>query len=491
MNILSHFAVEDMAENEKLTQMTRYELLEETKKTRELCRVLDTIIENSTDGLYIIDDGLNTLKLNKAYEKLSGLKREDIMGMDVRELEDKHISKSFAFVVLETKKSLTIEQYFHKTDVKAHVSYKPIFDENGEIAMIMGNIRDLTNIKKLKSQLFDSKDLLMKYESEIEALRTQYLNGEEIIAEDKKMKDVLALAERVAKTDATVLISGATGTGKEELAKFIFKNSSRNKNNFIKVNCGAIAESLVESELFGYEKGSFTGASSKGKAGLFGVADKGTIFLDEVGELSLDVQVKLLRVIQEREIMRVGSVKPIKIDIRIIAATNRDLKERVKKGKFREDLLYRLNVVNIDIPDLKNRKDDIVPMAEFFLKRYNERYGFKKTISSSARESLANHEWKGNIRELRNVIEQAVIMGESEEINDIDLSISKVAGKNIINVDEDIELSEILERMEYEYIDKSYKKYKSVRLAATKLGMNYTTYMRKKKMYEEKYSLKG
>lgn len=280
--------------------------------------------------------------------------------------------------------------------------------------------------------------------------------------------------------------------GKEEVAKYIHKNSKRCNKHFIKVNCGAIPENLIESELFGYEKGAFTGANKEGKIGLFEVADEGTIFLDEVGELPLDMQVKLLRVLQEKEIERVGGVKPIKIDVRILAATNRNLEEMVSKKLFREDLYYRLNVVPIEIPPLRERKKDIVPLVEHFLSELNKKYNLSKRFTSVAMQSLLQYNWPGNVRELKNIVERVVIMSSNDVILKSDLPINNTFNlleEEIGSIDEEVNLKEIVERFELKFINKAFENYKNVRDAAKYLGMDPSTFVRKRKKYTDKYML--
>ena len=227
------------------------------------------------------------------------------------------------------------------------------------------------------------------------------------------MLNVLQMIDRVRKLDTTVLLTGETGVGKDKIASYIVRGSNRSAERFIKVNCGAIPSTLIESELFGYERGAFTGANKEGKMGLFEVADKGTIFLDEVGELPPDMQVKLLRVLQEQEIERIGSNKPIKVDVRVIAATNRNLLEMMREKTFRADLFYRLNVFPVTIPPLRERKDDIIPLAEQFLTDLNHKYGMEKRLTDAAKDVLLEYRWPGNVRELKNVVERSMIMSNT------------------------------------------------------------------------------
>lgn len=278
------------------------------------------------------------------------------------------------------------------------------------------------DIEELKIQIrkaLDIKNMTEQIEFLTEELKNQ--RGKVIIGKSKKLKEVLEIVNRVAKSNATVLITGESGTGKELIANAIHYNSDRADKPYIKVNCGALPDNLIESELFGHEKGAFTGATSR-KLGRFERADGGTIFLDEVGEINLPMQVKLLRVLQEKELERVGGIETVKVDVRIVAATNRDLKKMVEEGSFREDLYYRLNVIPIELPPLRERKEDIPQLIDYFLNKYCKELGRNKMkVSEEALKIMTNYNWKGNIRELENVIERLVILSEGNIIEKKDL----------------------------------------------------------------------
>ncbi len=314
-----------------------------------------------------------------------------------------------------------------------------------------------------------------------------------IIGKSKAILDVLDLVERVAQSDTNVLITGESGTGKELIAKTIHYISNRRNNSFVAVNCMALNPNLLESELFGHEKGSFTGASYT-KRGRFELAHKGTLFLDEVGELSLELQVKLLRVLQEKSFERVGGTTPIKVDIRIIAATNKDLKEAVKKKEFREDLYYRLNVVNIHIPPLRERPEDIPLLAAHFLKLYSKKN--KKVIkgfTTRAMEFLLSYKWPGNVRELENIIERAVVLCRKEEIDYDDLPSEVKEEENqfravIDLLPVEINLNRTLEKIEAALIKKALVKSNFVQSkAAEMLGISKSLFQYKLKKYNIKH----
>ncbi|MGD0230198.1 MAG: sigma-54 dependent transcriptional regulator [Syntrophorhabdales bacterium] len=276
----------------------------------------------------------------------------------------------------------------------------------------------LFKIKKVEERLhLIHENLVLK-----EALKDR-MKSENIVYASEKMHEIVSLIVRVAKTDSTCLVQGESGVGKEIVANLVHELSERKNQALVKVNCSAIPETLLESELFGYERGAFTGAYQK-KLGRFEIANKGTIFLDEIGDVPLSLQPKLLRVLQEREIERLGGLHPIKVDVRIVAATNKNLEEEVKQGRFREDLFYRLNIVQIEIPPLRERKEDIPLFLDFFLKKFNERH--KKSMKGFAREArdvLIKHDYPGNVRELENIVERAVVLARGEYITREDLSI--------------------------------------------------------------------
>jgi len=298
-----------------------------------------------------------------------------------------------------------------------------ITDENGQITAIEGFITDITDIKNAEQELVQKEQALRKLKNQLEE-ETIYLreeiklnsNFEEIITKSKSFKEVLKRVEQVAATDSTVLITGETGTGKELIARALHNNSSRSKRSLVTVNCAALPPEMIESELFGHEKGAFTGAYKK-KVGRFELANQGTIFLDEIGELPLNLQTKLLRVLQEGEFQRLGNPNTIKIDARVIAATNRDLQKAIRNGDFREDLYYRLNVFPIEVPPLRERTEDIPLLVRHFIHKYSGKTGKQiKETSQKVMDSLIEYNWPGNIRELENIIERAVIVCDGNRI---------------------------------------------------------------------------
>lgn len=465
-------------------------VLNQLEEVITVCNNFRDIITYSLDGIFISDGLGNTILINKAYEQIIGANREELVGTNLSEYPGKYTIDSCALKALREKRPITDETHFIKTKKTCLVTCNPILDKDNNVSILVSNVRDLTEVNKLKSQILEGKKIINKYESEIEVIKKQLFDKPNIIASDANTFNMLRSAYKISKVDSTVLLLGETGVGKEEIAKYIHENSPRKNKHFIKVNCGAIAESLFESELFGYEKGSFTGARSTGKMGLFEIADKGTLFLDEIGEMPLNMQVKILRALQEHEIERVGGITPIKIDVRIIAATNRNLKEMVEKKLFREDLYYRLNVVPLTIPPLRIRKNDIVPLANRFLEDFNKKYDLQKTFSNSLILEMINYQWPGNVRELKNMVERATIMSDSSEMSLSDMPINNSSITEDINlnkVHKDVGLDIVLEKIEFAYLHEAYKKYCNMREASEFLGMKKSTFARKYKDYTDKY----
>lgn len=460
--------------------------MESLRSEHRIWSRIDDVIESSYDGIYITDGEANTLRVNKAYERITGLKREEIIGKNMEDMvKEKYISQSATLLVLQNKRINTIQQNF-KTGKKALVTSTPIFDSSGKITMVVTNVRDITELYELKAELEEKDQLAKKYYLELQQIRMQLQNSEEIIGEDIKMLQIIQIAKKVALTDTTVILLGETGVGKEEVAKLIYRNSLRKNKQFISINCGAMPENLIELEMFGYEKGSFTGASKEGKMGLFEVADGGTVFLDEIGELSPAVQAKLLRVLQEHEIKRIGGLSSIKVDVRIIAATNRNLEEMVKQNKFRKDLYYRLNVVPITIPPLRERPQDIFPMIRYFMAEINNKYNLNKSFGPEALKYLYEYNWPGNVRELKNIVERVIVMSTEDIITKVDLPKqiqNAVEEKNPLVSEELLTLKEAVNRVEAQMIDKSYERHGNVRAAAKALDIDPATFVRKRKKF--------
>lgn len=472
--------LQDLSEMENLTL--------ELSRVRELKAELDNIIECSYDGMLVVNTEKVVLRVNKSALHLFNLTDySQNCKLSVIESEVAGCLDEMTNEIIQQKKTLT-KAYTKFNGQEIMITGNPRFAPDGKVIQVIFNMRDMTELQRLKIQVEQAKEEKLRYSLELLELRGKLLK-EDLITKSLAMEPVLELMVRVSQVESTVLITGESGVGKEVAAKRIHRLSGKENGPFITINCGAIPENLMESELFGYEKGAFTGASKEGKIGLMEAANGGNVFLDEIGELPLNLQVKLLRVIQEKVIYRIGGIKPINLDVRIIAATNRNLEEMVKKKTFREDLFYRLNVVQIEIPPLRERSEDILPLSEYFLSKCCSKYNKQKKITQQVYKIFENYYWPGNIRELENVIERAVILsqGDSIEVNHLPENLYEghnekaeveVTVRGIISLNEGVQL------MEKELLRKALGTEKSSRKIALLLGITHTTVLRKGKQYE-------
>lgn len=458
----------------------------ELQNTRLMSEELTAIIESSFDGIYVTDGQARTLRVNTAYERITGIKREEVLGRTMTELvENGFYNESVTLCVLQSRKPQSLLQKINKTGKSVMVTGTPFFDKDGHIMLVVTNVRDVTELNRLQEKLESMQRLQSEAKLELKQLRDTVKGNVHIAPRSKRMQEVVQLALRLSQVDATVLIEGESGVGKEVIADIIHNSGARKNHPFIKISCGAIPDQLLESELFGYVSGAFTGAKKEGKAGLFEVAGGGTLFLDEIGEMPLSLQVKLLRVLQARTITRVGDTVPIKIDVRVIAATNRNLAAMAQTGQFRKDLFYRLNVVPVRIPPLRERTEDIIHFVYGFLDSCNKRYGFNKQIDREALNVLLAYEWPGNVRELENMIEQMVVVtqGEVITVDDLPLPLKRIIeGPEMVPV-EDRPLQAMIEEVELRALESAYRKYKTTRAMARALGVNQSTIVRKLNRY--------
>ncbi|URT70638.1 sigma 54-interacting transcriptional regulator [Cytobacillus firmus] len=444
----------------------------ELESVKQLVKEQETILDNSTDGICITDGSGTIIKCNQSFRQLFDVRKDtpDYIKDIARQVEAKGRSHNIMETGKDNKNSLII-------------TANPIKNSSNQIERVVINVKDMTEFDALRSELAKTKSIL----------ENMHLSerSETFIAKSPEMERLLETVQQVAKVDVTVLLSGESGVGKEEIAKLIQQSSPRSEEPFIKVNCGAIPESLMESELFGYEGGAFTGALKKGKAGLFEQANNGTIFLDEIGEIPNHLQVKLLRVLQEMEITRVGSAKTTKIDVRVIAATNRDLKELVLEGSFREDLFYRLNVIPISIPPLRRRVEDIPILIDAYARMFAAKYHKHLKFTKKAIQVLTNYQWPGNVRELVNMIERIYVtasnleVGEQEVLSLFSKSDNQgMSHDQAIVVNQLLPLKEAVDLLERELIYKASQSEKSYRGIARVLEVNPSTIVRKVKKLE-------
>jgi len=447
------------------------ELASQVTNLKEVQSMLEAIFYSTQDAISVVDQNGINLMINPAYTKLTGLSEKDIIGKiataDIAEGESIHLK------VLETKKKIkNAKMKVGPMGKEVIATAAPIIVDN-ELRGSVGVLHDLSDIVKVTNELKLAKKI-------IRSLEAKY-TFEDIVGENRLLKNAIEKARKAAKVPATVLLRGESGTGKELFAHAIHNESDRKFNQFIKVNCAAISESLLESELFGYEEGAFTGAKKGGKKGLFEQASGGTIFLDEIGEVSPNIQVKLLRVLQEKEIIRVGATKPIDINVRIIGATNMDLEKAVRESRFREDLYYRLNVLPINIPALRYRKEDLQDLVYNSIRKLNQEYGRAVVeISDLALEILSLHDWPGNVRELENVIGRSIINMKVNEYKIEKRHLPKITEKYIeknqfLNNDEFTSqktpesLKTILENKEKEYLIHILNRFEGNKTKAAKI----------------------
>jgi PAS domain S-box len=471
--------LQDISEMEKISKELSY--------VKELNEELDAIVESSYDGLFICDGKGITLRYNKAFELITGISEYEYLGKSVEDIKkDGIISDPVTCYVLEQKKSITLMQK-SKTGKLTLTTGNPVIDKNGDIIRVVCNVRDITELNLLRQKLEQVEGLSQHYENEIRTLKLQYSAKEKVVVTSTQMRNLIDTVIRLAAVDSTVLITGESGTGKELLAEIIHSNSLRSDKPFIKVNCGAIPENLLESELFGYESGAFTGAKKEGKPGYIELAAGGTLFLDEIGEVPLNLQVKLLRFLQSKEIVRVGGSYYHNIDVRIVTATNRDLLDMVQKKMFREDLYYRLNVVPVHTLPLRDRKEDIPPLAAHFIQIFNRKYKMNKSIYPGVVDIFMQYNWPGNVRELENLIERMVVITPKDIImvEDLPSHLMETLGANssYVLVSGIIPLKDAIESVEKQLLEKAYAKYHTARQMAAELKVDASTIVRKAAKY--------
>ncbi len=458
---------------------------EQLEYYKQINNELETIFDMAFDQITVADGNGVFLRISKSCEENFGWPREKILGSSAYDLE-KHgvFSRSATVAVLEEKQELTlIQETLGKK--KLMVTGKPMYDEKGNIYRVINISKDITELETLKNELNDTEDLLKAIR---EQLVKQNLEPKSVlIGNSEAMKPVMNFIDLVAPLNTTVLIQGETGVGKSVFARRIHDLGPNKDEPFIHINCGAIPSELLESELFGYVSGAFTSASKKGKEGLFTAAKNGTVFLDEISEMSLSLQVKLLHVLQEKHIMKLGDIVSHEIKAKIITAANKDLKDLVKQGKFREDLYYRLSVVPITIPPLRERKDDITLLVKYFTQKMNDKYNLHKCFSNDALKKLMNYNWPGNVRELENTVERLIIMTPNKTIEENDIDKLFCASDIVVSNDNNQKtLPEILADVEKKVLLAALREYKTTRQIGEVLGIDQSTVVKKLKKYNIK-----
>lgn len=457
-------------------------LVDKLTELRDSFEMLEDILNYAYEGYVLVDPNGKIVKMN--YEKLLGIKEEDAIGKPVEEI----IENTRMHIIVKTGvKELRDVQRIQGHDMITNRI--PIIKQNKVIGAV-GTVlfKDISEVKELAHQLLDLQSKINKYRGEIERIEGSKYSFDSIITRNSKMEYLKKVGRMAAETNSTVLITGESGTGKELFAHAIHRASYRKGEAFIAINCAAIPKDLLESELFGYDSGAFTGARKEGKVGKFEIASGGTIFLDEIGDMPLEMQAKILRVLESKEFERIGSNKKIAFDARVIAATNENIEEAIKKDKFREDLYYRLNVITIEIPPLRERMEDIEPLAEDILSYLlREMKLGEKELAKETTKILKSYSWPGNVRELRNVLERAINLSSGRIILPEHLPERLINSENytIGNLEDIPLLRDVVLDAEKEAINKALILTNGNKsLAADKLGIHRTALYKKIDKYK-------
>jgi len=458
---------------------------------KEMLMQFQTLLDHSYYGIYILDHQGIVLRVNDVAAGLIGLTKEEMIGTKITDIVDNGIvDTALTPDILKFQKPLTRPLYVIKSNKYIMASGMPIFDEHGKILFVVVIEHDMTIVKELRARLEQVTQVADTIKSELSNRNLLELKNSKIIADAPPMNQVLTVLLKLAKMDASnILITGESGTGKGLMSKFVHHNGNRRNKPFISINCAALPDMLLEAELFGYEKGAFTGASDTGKAGLFELANQGTIFLDEIGDLPFPVQAKLLKFLDDGEIRRLGGTRTIKVNCIVIAATNQNLEELVHRKKFRQDLYFRLNIFPVHIPPLRNRREDILKISNFYLKKYNKIYKQKKRFSENCLEQLQAYDFLGNVRELKNIIKNAVVIKEKDVLDKIlspginrlksrNNSSSETLKPNVYNG-----LNEELLEFERKKLEQAMARFDSTRDLANHLNISQSTVVRKLKKH--------
>lgn len=444
-----------------------------------------SVLSAMFDDIAIVNPDQVMIYVSDGFERNYHITREKIIGMTMDEIEKERIFyPSVAKAVFDQKKKL-IMGHRNKIGNYTIICGIPIF-QDGKVAYCISYAVPSDEINLLQKEKEALLEQLEDYQAEYEKLQSQLQHIKEDMTVLTGSKKTMQSIRKIKDHDVSVLFMGESGVGKTVYSRFLHENGPRADKPFIEISCGAIPENLLESELFGYREGSFTGASKEGKVGLVEAANGGTLFLDEIGELPLNLQSKILQAIQEKRIMKIGDTEEIPVDFRLITATNKDLKAMVEEGTFREDLFYRINVITIEIPPLRDRPDDMVTLIKFFLDKFNSKYGENRRISRECVKRLSAYSWPGNIRELENTIERMVILAEGGVImvEDLPDHISEEYDESRLMANfEGRNLQEIIDKFEGKVINKAFKKYKTSVDLAKHLGISQPTATRKIKKY--------
>ena len=454
---------------------------------KEMTRERDAIIDSSSDGLFVCDGNGTVIRMNPASEHIHKIKAEAVVGKNMIALVEKgFIDRSAALEAINKRSVVNLLQT--KGNRKLISTATPVFNDAGELIRVVVSEKDITKFDNLQRRLEEEQEKKDQLQNQLVEMQQDVLQTHKIIARSANMVKTLQRALKVSKADSSILITGESGVGKGLIANLIHKNSNRAEKPLIRINCGAIPESLIESELFGYEKGAFTGARAGGKLGHLELADGGTLFLDEIAELPLPAQVKLLRFLEKGRLTRLGGTKTRRVDARIIAATHRNLIQMVEEGLFRQDLFYRLKVIPLSIPPVRERKECLLPLLHHFIETFARKSGSAKRLSSAAIDALMAYTFPGNVRELMNICERVVVMSEMKIIDLQDLPKDVIAHKKkIADVwgpwPAQMTLDQVLQSVERGVLLESLKDHPNQSQIARALGVSQPTVARRMKKY--------
>lgn len=492
-----------------------FDFLRKGSLPMDLGAFYELMLDNIPDGIYILDDKGNYLYVNSAYVRNMGMSKEELMGYNAHKFKTTgQIDFCISDIVYREKRRVVMFQDVRIGNSRRNTPFRqliisnPVFGPGGEVQNIIAICKPLDSLNDFYNEAMAGVNVRSSFYNTKDTPRQE---NESVVAESLDMKELLRVAKEIANVDTPVLISGESGTGKEIIAQYIHKNSRFFDREMVAINCASLPENLLEAELFGYEKGAFTGASSTGKKGLIEVADGSTLFLDEINSMPLSMQGKLLRALETKTILRIGSTKPKKVNFRLISATNEDIINAVEEKRFRTDLFYRINVIHLKLTPLRERQDDIVPLALHFLDLYNKKYTKSKAFAEKTIQEMLRYDWPGNVRELKNFVERSVVMSASDyiEITNIheitashdsrlrfdnqqppwahNYNIAKSCNiqmpKHRQLFDQGLTLQEYIARCEREYIQYALDTYKSSYAAADALGTSQSSIMRRKRKY--------
>ena len=469
----------------------------------------ELMLDNIPDGIYILDNQGNYLFANSAYIHIIGMSKAELLAYNVHDFKTSNqIDFCISDVVYREKRRVVM---FQDVDIansqrsnpfRQLVISNPVFGPDGEVQNIIAICRPIDTINDFYNEAM-TRGTISTFSG---PGRDEGLSGsrDDIVAESDAMKELLRVAREISDFDTSVLISGESGTGKEVIAQYIHSHGRRAGREMVVINCASLPENLLEAELFGYEKGAFTGASATGKKGLIEEADGSTMFLDEINSLPIALQGKLLRALETKTIQRIGSTSLKKVDFRLVSATNEDLWKAVEEKRFRADLFYRLNVIPLEIAPLRERKDDVIPLALHFLSHYNKKYTKSKTFAGNTMQEMRNYDWPGNVLELKNFVERSVVMSAGDYIEITNIQGIAASHDRRVGFDhrsappqsygvqmpiyqqlwgKGLSLQEYLERCEREYVQYALTTYKSSYAAAAALGTSQSSIMRRKRKY--------